>query len=225
MILKNGSDGESPSAPAGEERFPNLKRGGSMRRILLKAHLYGGLVTCWYLLVYGWSSLGFNHPWLLPSEEGTRMVWESQVKVARGSDDLQTAEAIRNRLGLIGWPLPWTMERDAENVLFFEIARPGKHYGVRYFELSQRVSVTENSTGLGSVVRSLHGMGHGIPNSSWMSSWAVYTEITTWVALLAIGSGVYLWLKRSERPLMAVTWTILAVIVSVSLMVYAVRIG
>ncbi len=196
-----------------------------MRRILLKAHLYAGLVTCWYLLVYGWSSLGFNHPWLLPSEEGNAIVWESRVKVARGSEDLQAAAEIRDRLGLFGWPLPWTMARDAGYVLSFEIARPGKHYRVRYFESSQRVSVSENSTGLGSVIRSLHGMGHGIPNSSRMSSWAVYTEITTWVVLFAIGSGVYLWLKRSERPLMAVTWTILAVIASVSLMIYAMRIG
>ncbi|MDX2150442.1 MAG: hypothetical protein SFV54_06895 [Bryobacteraceae bacterium] len=33
-----------------------------MRKLLLKVHLYGGLVTCWYLLIYGWTSLAFNHP-------------------------------------------------------------------------------------------------------------------------------------------------------------------
>jgi hypothetical protein len=196
-----------------------------MRKILLKVHLYGGLVTCWYLLIYGWSSLGFNHPWLLPSEEGKPVVWESQLEVSRESEDLQTAALIRDRLGLIGWPLPWTMSRDAASILSFEIARPGKHYRVRYSELNQSVSVTENSTGLGSVIRSLHGMGHGIPNSSWMSSWAVYTEITNWMMLFAIGSGVYLWFERSRRPAAAVSWTILAVIASVSLMIYVARIG
>ena len=42
----------------------------------------------------------------------------------------------------------------------------------------------------------------GIPNSPFVGTWGIYTEICVWVVLFSACSGVYLWatLKRDLEP-------------------------
>jgi hypothetical protein len=45
----------------------------------------------------------------------------------------------------------------------------------------------------------LHGLT-GMPNSSWATTWAIYTEISTLALFFAALSGIYFWWGRpSER--------------------------
>ena len=42
------------------------------RSLLLQIHLHGGLLSCWHLMPYAYTSLGFNHRWMLP-DTGTAL--------------------------------------------------------------------------------------------------------------------------------------------------------
>lgn len=104
-----------------------------MRSILLKIHLYAGLLCSSYLLLFGISSLNFNHhfgkPAALKSERQ-----RSLGALPALTDDQRLAEALRDTLGLVGWTLTWETRRSetVDSLYFhFAVARPGKEYRVR----------------------------------------------------------------------------------------------
>ncbi|HBY60401.1 MAG TPA: hypothetical protein DEH78_11295, partial [Solibacterales bacterium] len=117
---------------------------------------------------------------------------------------------------LFGWPHPWSMKRTGSG-LWFEMSRPGRSY--RITAENGRAVVEERNTGLASALRFLHGSGEGVPNAPWTRTWAVYTEITNWIVLFAIGSGVYLWFSRARRRAAVMLAGGLGVAVSVAMMI------
>src|SRR4051812_23880286 len=104
-----------------------------MRKWMLNLHLYGGLLCAPYLIIFGFSSLHFNHHFgfVAPDSKTVPRVWEAPVNVEFSTSNDQLAESIRNSLGLMGWTLPWTMQRDGEGDLHFDVERPGKSYTIR----------------------------------------------------------------------------------------------
>ena len=68
-----------------------------------------------------------------------------------------------------------------------------------------RVQVREIRQGYWAALLSLHATG-GLPGSSLMPWWGVYTELCTWFVLLAAVTGVYLWAtQKRDRVLALVT--------------------
>lgn len=103
-----------------------------MRTILLKIHLYTGLLCSSYLILFGISSLNFNHHFgkaaTLKNERQ-----RSLNALPALTDDQRLAEALRDTLGLVGWTLTWETHRSetADSLYFhFAVARPGKEYQV-----------------------------------------------------------------------------------------------
>lgn len=80
----------------------------------MRIHLYGGLVCFWYLLIFGITSLAFNHPGLLPERTGLAVEWDQAMEVPDVADPLKRGEAVQQRLDLIGWVLPWNLEPGTE---------------------------------------------------------------------------------------------------------------
>lgn len=173
----------------------DVSKAPNLRPVLWQLHLYGGLLCFGYLIVYGCSALAFNHPGLLAKPDGARREWRAAVELPDSADDPARAEATRDALGLLGWPLPWTMRRDEGGTLRFEMERPGRHYWIAV-EAGGGVTVAEEGRGLVSVLKGLHGLSDGIPGSALMNAWSGYTEITTWVVLFSVASGVFLWATR-----------------------------
>jgi hypothetical protein len=104
-----------------------------MRAILLKLHLYAGLLCSSYLILFGVSSLNFNHRFGSPASLKVERQRALGALPALG-DDQRLAEALRDSLGLVGWTLPWETRRaETEDSLYFHFAvsRPGKDYQVR----------------------------------------------------------------------------------------------
>jgi len=174
-----------------------------MRNLLLKFHLYGGLLCSSYLIIFGISSLNFNHHF---GKEGEAKIERVRPLPVRDSgDDGRLCEAIRDSLGLSGWPLPWETYRDEAGNLHFGMVRPGRKYTIHaLFEQEDQeegeLQIEEIHTGLWSVVTGLHGFGGGLPGSKFMEAWGIYTEVCVWVVLFSAGSGIYLWTsRRSER--------------------------
>ena len=171
-----------------------------MRKWVLRIHLYLGLLCCGYLLVFGLSSLNFNHPYAFTKPSDQKVSWERAVALPPASeDDNAESEAVRDALGLIGWPLPWETRRDApRGDLHFGLSRPGKHYTIHVLRQSGRVRVEERREGYWTVVRALHG-NHGVPRSALMSLWGAYTEVCTAFVLFAAASGIYLFAARKRE--------------------------
>ena len=168
-----------------------------MRDLILKIHMYGGLLCSSYLLIFGLSSLNYNHHF--GRDAADKVTWERDLSIDDIKDNGKMAKAARDALGLIGWDIPWETHRDEAGNLHFGLARPGKHYKIHVFFADGHVKAEETRKGFWSVVNSLHALMR-LPSSPFMSWWGVYTEICTWVVLFSAASGIYLWatLKRDR---------------------------
>ena len=61
-------------------------------------------------------------------QQGDSIVWERQsLRLDGNHDDVKLAEAIRDSLSLMGWPLPWDMWRDS-SAIHFAMEQPAKRY-------------------------------------------------------------------------------------------------
>lgn len=166
-----------------------------MRRWLLDLHLYLGLACLPYSIVFGVSSLLLNHE----IERSERSHWEQRVaSPLPATDDYARANALRDALDLRGGVLAHTVRRGAGGELEFKLIAPGRVYEFA-LGADDVARVDETDGGVIGVVRELHGRG-GLEASAWGPSWALYTELTTFALMFAIGSGLWLfWPRRGKR--------------------------
>jgi hypothetical protein len=170
-----------------------------MRFWILKIHLYGGLLCSAYLIIFGFTSLHFNHQFQFAKPVESKVTWQRALTLPLAEDNLKAAESVRDELGLMGWPLPWTMNRDSQGDLRFNLERPGKSYTIQVLVKENRVEVEETQKGFWPVLNSLHAL-MSVPNAPFARMWGWFTELCTWVVLFAAASGVYLWAcSRRER--------------------------
>ena len=185
-----------------------------MRNWMHRIHLYGGLLCFPYLIIFGFSSLNFNHSFAFTRPEPVETSWEAAVRVSELDDDIKQAEALRDSLGLMGWPLPWETGRDSLGVLHFGLSRPGKHYAVTYYPKRGFVRVHEQRFGFWRVFNNLHAM-EKIPGSRFSAVWPWFTEFcTVWVVFAGI-SGIALWGQGKREKLSGMA--VLAVVSGLSL--------
>jgi hypothetical protein len=133
-------------------------------------------------------------------------------------DDLKLGEAVRGNLDLIGWVLPWNLQKTPSGDLRFELVRPGRNYRVTTDRAKGRVSVEERATGLGSAINFMHGVTGGIPGTRFLHLWSLYTDLTTALVLFLSASGVVLWWRRSRDRRLAAVVVGLGLLVSAALM-------
>ncbi|MBT3606021.1 MAG: hypothetical protein HOE48_09940 [Candidatus Latescibacteria bacterium] len=165
-----------------------------MRNFILKIHLYGGLLCSPYLIIFGLSSLQFNHHFVQPNDD--EVTWTHPLRLDPTIEKRNVGNAVRDSLGLIGWGPWWNVEQD-ETETRVEVVRPGKKYQIHIKD--GLAEIEETRLGYLTIVNSLHALTR-VPNAPFMSVWGIYTEICTWVVLFSAGSGVYLWTARkSER--------------------------
>src|SRR6266850_8218953 len=175
-----------------------------MRKWILKIHLYGGLLCAPYLIIFGFSSLHFNHHFGLVTPAPNSSHWEARLQVPAVEKNETMADSVRDALGLMGWTLPWKMKRDGAGDLEFDLERPGKSYTIRTVMAEQKAQVEERHKGFWQVVNSLHAIT-GLPNSNFVPWWGFYTEVCTWFVLFAAVSGVYLWASSRRERLVGIT--------------------
>ncbi len=160
-----------------------------VRKLLLDLHIYTSLLCAGYLVMYGVSAIAFNHH-VKPT--GTDVEWTETISVPTAETDLALGEAVRDRLDLIGWVPFWRLSHPQPQQFQFFINRPSKTYRVVVNQSTGKVHVTETREGILSVVLGLHGL-NGIPNSTFGSTWGVYSEISIWALIFSVVSGIYFW--------------------------------
>ena len=127
-------------------------------------------------------------------------------------------------MDMFGWPLPWAMWRSDENRLHFAMSWPGKDYSLVVDEATKVVSITGRTKGLWEILKILHGLS-GVPNSKLMTTWFVYTEITTWIVLFSVITGVYLWFKRQAQRRVGIIVLGVSAAVSLAFMAFMYWVG
>ena len=168
-----------------------------MQSILQKIHIYGGLACFWYLIILGISSLQFNHHFEFMQQQSDSTIWEQQIsKIDTAHADLRLAEAIRDSLSLMGWPLPWEMWRDSA-ALHFEMEQPAKRYFITFSFYNNKITIVEKKKGFWPVFNSLHGSGT-VPNGPFTTLWQWYTRATVITLIVSIITGIYIWLNTKE---------------------------
>ena len=186
-----------------------------LRKFILNLHIYAGLLCFGYLIVFGVSSLNYNHPLAFTRARGEPRRWEQPISVPdlprltpgmsgeqRVAAKAEANHAVRRALGLFGhqrpWQQSWWDEKDA-NHYRASLVRPGVEYDVDV-HLDRNVAVvTETRTGAWEVVARLHGQHGEMPGSAFVSTWAWYTEFCTLAVVFAGASGVYLWTRRRNE--------------------------
>jgi hypothetical protein len=171
-----------------------------MKKLLLDIHIYSGLLCTAYLIIYGLSTISFNHHHE-PSKTKTEWARAVDVRSIKGpakERDQKLAAALRDQLGLLGWVPWWRIKRESDIVLPFDINRPTRTYHVHLDQQTGQVEVEELNSGIWGAVRGLHGLT-GIPNSSWAATWNVYTEISVLAIFFSALSGVYFWWGRPSE--------------------------
>ncbi len=170
-----------------------------MRKWLMNLHLYGGLLCSSYLVLYGLTSLQFNHAWLLPEKTTSTIEWSAPVPMPSTFNKQAVADHVKAQLDLPGWVHPWSIQRDREQNFTLEVSRPGKHYAIHYDPRAAVAVVTEQRRNVAAIMRNLHGLYHGVPGLPWLRPWGWFTELTNWIVLLAVGTGIVLFAYRSRE--------------------------
>jgi hypothetical protein len=202
-----------------------------MRRWILNIHMYLALICSSYLIIYGISSLDYNHHWtkIGPADGTNATKWEQAITVPPMTvKRAEVPERLRNELGLFGWVVTWKIrtEKRGENsrLIAFDIERPGKSYTFNIPPEQNKVVVTESPKSWLSIIRNLHAL-RLIPNSQFVSTWVVYTELCNVAVLFAAVSGIYLWMFRKRERKMGLILLGFGLVFSTSLILYIWRVG
>jgi hypothetical protein len=188
--------------------------GGSLfRKIILNIHIYSGLVCFSYLLIYGISTLNFNHRFAFTKSPASVVTWSQPLAVpelarTEGTSAEQSLEirrknnqAILRALGSFANSFrspdgEWT-GADTYHARFF---RPGKEYQIDLHPSQGIVNITQTRAGVWTLIRDLHGAYEVYPDSLLGTTWGWYTNLSVFVVVFGAISGVYLWTaRRRER--------------------------
>lgn len=170
-----------------------------MRNKLIKWHLYAGLLCLPYFIIFGISSLNFNHHFSFMQPRNNSIHWQKQIHIPPYQNDQQFADAVRDSLHLMGWTPPWELKKDSAGFQCM-ITHPGKDYIVRVFNNQPVIQVEEIRKGFWPVFNSLHGFNEKIPGSpAFLNSWGIYSNVAVLVMLFSIISGIYIFLKNKKE--------------------------
>jgi len=190
-----------------------------VRKWILNCHLYGGLLCAPYLIIFGFSSLHFNHHFSFVESKGETIEWETPLVVEASGDADTMARSVRDALGLVGWTIPWRTKRDAGGDWEIAIERPGKSYLIHTRLMEHRARVEERHKGTWQVINSLHAL-RGLPNSRFVWLWGIYTEVCTWFVFFAAISGIYLWANSKRERRSGLVTVVVASVLALGMMCF-----
>jgi len=203
-----------------------------LRKIVLNLHTYGGLICFSYLIIFGLSTLNFNHPFAFTRTAAGVRTWtqpllvtpalgRTEGKSAAESLEIRRANnaAILGALGSFANPFTaadgdWT-DADTYHAHF---VRVGKEYQIDVHPGTGSATVTQARSGVWALMWDLHGGSSVYGYSAFAGTWRWYTDACVYVVVFAGASGVYLWAKRPRERRIGLAMLGVAGAVSISLM-------
>jgi len=156
-----------------------------MYRFLRNSHLFLDLFCCFFLLMYGISSVQMSHNRWFNSKP---RVTETEVPV-QGADPREIATELMAR-GFRG-------EMTAVTSAGFRIVRPGTVYEVSWANGAAKIRTNEaNFMGMLNRIHHIGGFWHEF---TLVNIWAFFVAVVS-VALVILGAtGIYLWFKIHQE--------------------------
>jgi hypothetical protein len=174
----------------------------AVRRIILKLHIYAGLLTFAQLMIYGVAGLVATFQPGLERPKIAHAVRHVPFTAAPSATDKEVAAAVYDTLRPpLARPMPdWFLRRTAENDLLLDFYNINGIWRVVVLEREHRLRVEEirNSTWL--FLGDAHAATTGDDEAPRIvRAWAIYNELAMWCLLAFCASGVYLWLSAPTR--------------------------
>jgi hypothetical protein len=204
-VLHQGSGRDSTAGPvASYSPMP-------VRNLIVKLHIYAGLLTFTQLMIYGVAGLVAT---VQPGPERPHKAHTIRYVpfiAATSATDKEVAAAVYAALAPpLARPMPdWFLRRTPENDLLLDFYNINGIWRVVVLEREHRLRIEEirNSTGL--FLGDVHAATTGDAEAPGIvRAWAVYNEFAMWCLLAFCGSGLYLWLTVRARGRWA--WACLA---------------
>lgn len=168
-------------------------------KIILQIHIYLGLFCSPYLIIFGLSSLDFNHHFLPDTPTSASIAWERSISLTEEEDLKTYADHLLEELELFGWYLPWSSFQDSSKI-YIEVSHPAKFYQISIGK-DRIAHIKETPESVSHVVKLLHFLGEDIPNAPWwVNAWKYYQALTVYSMIFWFVSGIYLWLRKKNSP-------------------------
>jgi hypothetical protein len=182
-----------------------------VRNLVIKLHIYAGLLTFAQLVLYGVAGLVATFQPGLERPKVPHAIRYVPFAVQSSSTDRQVADDVYRQLRLpLTRPMPgWFLRRTPENDLLLDFYNINGIWRVVVLERENRLRIEEirNSTPL--FLGDVHAITTGDSEAPGrVRLWAIYNEIAMWCLLAFCASGVYLWLSAQARSWWA--WASLA---------------
>jgi uncharacterized iron-regulated membrane protein len=174
----------------------------SARNLIVKLHIYAGLLTFAQLAIYGIAGLVAS---LQHGPARPQIVEESRFvpfTVEASATDKQVADAVFRTLQLpLTRPMPdWFLRRTQENDLLLDFYNINGIWRVVVLEREHRLRIDRIRNGTWLFLGDVHAATTGDSAAPRLVRlWAVYNECAMWCLLAFCCSGVYLWLSAQAR--------------------------
>src|SRR5438874_5334999 len=179
-----------------------------MRKIILNIHMYSGLLSFSFLLIFGISTLIFNHPFEFTRRPISVKTWTQPLAIpplAR-SDGQNAADKVlmvrQNNATILkalgsfvmptgtidgGWTNPDTYRA--------HFLRPGKEYQIDVHPSQNSATITQSRMSFWMMTTALHAGSYTFVANTW--PW--YMELCTFGVIASGVTGIYLWPARARE--------------------------
>ena len=182
-----------------------------MRNIILKLHIYAGLLTFAQLVLYGVAGIVATVQAAAERPKIAHAVQHVAFTVTPGSTDKQVADDVFRTLRMpLTRPMPgWFLRRTPENDLLLDFYNINGIWRVVVLEREGRLRIEQIRNSLGLFLGDMHAITVGDEEAPrLLRAWAFYNEFAMWCLLAFCMSGLYLWLTAQARSWWA--WASLA---------------
>jgi hypothetical protein len=173
-----------------------------MRNLVLKLHIYAGLLTFTQLMIYGIAGLVATAQSAAERPKVPQAIRHVPFTPPLSASDKEVADAVYRELHLPltrAMPL-FAIKRNTANDLQLDFYNINGIYRVLVLEREHRVRIEEIRNSLGIFLADVHAATtRDAEAPRLVRIWALYNECAMWCLLAFLVSGVYLWLAAQER--------------------------
>jgi uncharacterized iron-regulated membrane protein len=173
-----------------------------MRNLIIKLHIYAGLMTFSQLMIFGLAGLVATVQTAAERPKNPHTIRHQTFRPLAGASDKEVADAVYRELKLpLTRPMPtFAIKRDAHNDLQLDFYNINGIYRVVVLERDGMLSIEEIRNSLAIFLEDMHAITTGDAEAPRLVRlWAFYNEFAMWCLLGFVVSGIYLWLSAQAR--------------------------
>jgi len=173
-----------------------------MRNLVVKLHIYAGLLTFTQLMIFGVAGLAATMQTAAERPKNPHTIRHQTFRPPPGASDREVADIVYRELKLpLTRPMPaFAIKRNASNDLQLDFYNINGIYRVVVLERDGMLSIEEIRNSLAIFLEDLHATTTGDAEAPrLMQVWGVYNEIAMWCLIAFVVSGLYLWLSAQAR--------------------------